>query len=104
MEKYNKEYIKKAINYIRAANPNIKIYLLGQANSGVLPLTSNYPYLIRQHMMELSMFLSVPFIDTFCHAGIDFRNWADYSSDGVHINEEGKKLVGRNAAYEMMYL
>ena len=29
---------------------------------------------------------------------------ADYSSDGVHINEEGKKLVGRNAAYEMMYL
>ena len=55
-------------------------------------------------MMELSMFLSVPFIDTFCHAGIDFRNWNNYSTDGVHINEEGKKLVGRNAAYEMMYL
>ena len=96
--------VAKVINYIRDQNPNIKVYLIGQANSGVLPLTNNIPYNIRNHMMELSMFLSVPFIDTFCHAGIDFRNWADYSTDGVHINEEGKKLVGRNAAYEMMYL
>ena len=96
--------VAKVINYIRDQNPNIKVYLIGQANSGVLPLNKNFPYNIRNHMMELSMFLSVPFIDTFCHAGIDFRNWADYSSDGVHINEEGKKLVGRNAAYEMMYL
>ena len=96
--------VAKVINYIRNQNPNIKVYLIGQANSGVLPLTNNTPYHIRNHMMELSMFLSVPFIDTFCHAGIDFRNWSDYSSDGVHINEEGKKLVGRNAAYEMMYL
>ena len=55
-------------------------------------------------MLELSWFLSVPFIDTFAHCGIDFRNWSDYSTDGVHINDAGKQLVGRNAAYEMMYL
>ena len=96
--------VAKVINYIRLQNPKIKIYLLGQANSGVLPIENNTPYWIREHMLELSWFLSVPFIDTFAHCGIDFRNWADYSSDGVHINEEGKKLVGRNAAYEMMYL
>ena len=96
--------VAKVINYIRAQNPNIKIYLLGQANSGVLPLANNTPYLIRDHMQELSMFLSIPFIDTFSHCGINFVNWANYSTDGVHINDEGKKLVGRNAAYEMMYL
>ena len=96
--------VAKVINYIRLQNPKIKIYLLGQANSGALPLTSNYPYLIREHMLELSWFLSVPFIDTFAHCGIDFRNWSDYSADGVHINDAGKQLVGRNAAYEMMYL
>ena len=96
--------VAKVINYIRDQNPNIKVYLIGQANSGVLPLSNNTPHHIRNKMMELSMFLSVPFVDTFCHAGIDFRNWNNYSTDGVHINEEGKKLVGRNAAYEMMYL
>ena len=60
--------------------------------------------MIKVKMEALSEFLSVPFIDTFSHAGINYINWSNYSSDGVHINEEGKKLVGRNAGYEMMYL
>ena len=96
--------VAKVINYIRSQNPNIKIYLIGQANSGVLPKKDNYAYRIKIKMEALSEFLSVPFIDTFSHAGINYVNWSDYSTDGVHINEEGKKLVGRNAAYEMMYL
>ena len=93
--------IGKIIEYIRA-NSNAKIYLITLHYTRLEGYTRSIK--CRKALFELGEYYACPVVDVYANCGINKTNLSKYSTDLVHLDETGQRMLGECIAYQMMYL
>lgn len=99
-------HVGASIEWVKWKNPKCKIYLITEPHNMSEYDDGNggwkYIYEVRDYMMQLGKFYSIPVIDAVYEAGLTDRNFADYSYDLCHLNDRGNKIWGEYIAYQML--
>lgn len=93
--------IGKMIEYIRA-NSNAKIYLLTLHETRINGYNNSKQ--CRKALFELGEYYASPVVDVYANCGINKTNLSKYSTDLLHLDETGQRMLGECIAYQMMYL
>lgn len=95
--------VAMCIEYVKFKNPMAKIYLITPPISTTDINATNNLKNVRNAIMDLGDFYSVPVIDAQNNAGMDVKHFHKYTYDGTHLNFAGNKLIGEYIAYQILY-